>query len=59
MYLIQIGLIKEINMWAWILSAMELTAKLALGGIFWLIALAIVGVVLGLIGAGIAKAMDR
>ena len=46
-------------MWTWILSAMELTAKLALGGIFWLIALAIVGVVLGLIGAGIAKAMDR
>jgi bacteriorhodopsin len=46
-------------MWAWILSAMDLTAKLALGSIFWLIALAIVGVVLGLIGAGIAKAMDK
>ena len=59
MYLIQIGLIKEINMWAWILSAMELTAKLALGGIFWIIAITIVSGIIGLIGMGIAKAMDK
>jgi hypothetical protein len=32
-------------MWIWIWSAMELTAKIALGSLFWLIALALIGAI--------------
>ena len=46
-------------MLAWIGSAMSLTAKLALGGIFWIIAVCAVAVGIGLIVVGVQKAMGR
>ena len=42
-------------MWAWIFSAMELSAKIVLGGLFWLIA---IGVIIA-IAIGVAKAIDK
>lgn len=42
-------------MWAWIFSAMELSAKIALGSLFWAIA---IGVVMA-IAIGMAKAIDK
>lgn len=41
-------------MWMWILSSMDLFAKIALGGIFWSIA---IGVVIA-IAFGVAMAID-
>lgn len=46
-------------MLAWIGSAMNLTAQLALGGIFWFLALLTVAVIVGLIAAMIAKAINQ
>jgi hypothetical protein len=36
-------------MWAWILSAMSLTAKLAVGGIAWIIVFAIIAAIMAMI----------
>jgi hypothetical protein len=45
-------------MWMWILSSMDLFAKLALGGIFWSIAICIVVAVIGGIVLGVQKMME-
>lgn len=46
-------------MLAWIVSAMSLTAKLTLGGIFWVIAICLVLAVIGGIAMGIQKIMEN
>ena len=45
-------------MMAWIWSAMDLTAKIALGSLFWAIAICAIVAVIGLVAFGIQKIME-